>query len=99
MTRANHSDPLRTDEPDLFGGTVARAYVPDLEHVRNRLQALLYEMRASVTWPWDSSIVSLHRERTFEYLLGLLPADEAAGWREQIDVEIVRLDATAVAAE
>ena len=44
-------------------------------------------------------MVVLHRERTFEYLLGLLPPEEAAELRAQIEAEVQRLDAAPVAAE
>ena len=85
--------------PDLFGAPAPRAYVPDPAHVRNRLEALLSAMRDSPVWPWDGAMMRLHREKTFAYLLGLLPDDEAAGWRNRIEAEVARLDANAVAAE
>jgi hypothetical protein len=99
MARTNQPDLFGNAEADLFGEERPQAYVPEPEHVRNRLRALLTDMRGSAVWPWDSSMVTLHRERTFDYLLGLLPAAEAASWRDQIETEIMRLDATVVAAE
>jgi hypothetical protein len=84
------------EQTDLFGGTVAPAYVPDPAHVRNRLTALLGAMKVSATWPWEPVVVRLHRERTFDYLCGLLPdAREAADWRKRIAAEAEQLDAAA----
>lgn len=100
MTHANQSDLFAGDsQGDLFGAPAPKAYVPDPRHVRNRLQALLDQMRMSATWPWPDSIVELHRTKTFEYLCGLLPDGEAAEWRDAIAGEIERLDAPAAAAE
>lgn len=81
------------EQSDLFGVPTAKAYVPDPSHVRNRLDALLAEMVSNETWPWDASIVSLHRERTFSYLCGLLPEAEGDEWRARIDRQVSRLDA------
>ena len=83
---------------DLFGDAApaGKAYVPTPELVRKSLQNLLDEMTKAETWPWNSSKVDLHRERTFSYLCGLLPdREEAARWRALIDTEIARLDAAA----
>ena len=94
MRTSNQPELFAADaEPDLFGAPVAPAYVPNPVHVRNRLQALLDQMRASATWPWDEPIVRLHRERTFGYLCGLLTQSEAADWRRRIAAEVARLDA------
>ena len=84
-------------QADMFGAEAApRAYVPKPEHVRNALSSLLAEMRAAKAWPWNSSMVRLHRERTFSYLCGHLPdREEAERWRAEIDAEIARLDAAA----
>jgi len=85
-------------QADLFGDAAPapQAYVPDQRHVRNRLEALLAEMQAAETWPWDKAIVRLHREKTFSYLCDLLAdCDEAALWRGRIDAEATRLDGTA----
>jgi hypothetical protein len=84
------------DQPDLFGSETKPAYTPKPEHVRNRLQALLAEMAAAQDWPWDESVVNLHRERTVPYLLKLIadPA-EAAKWRAQFEAEEQRLSRAA----
>jgi hypothetical protein len=51
-------------------------------------------MQAAKSWPWNPSMVDLHRERTFAYLCGLLPdREEADRWRKLIDTEIARLEA------
>jgi hypothetical protein len=88
----------RTNQSDLFGDaqTGPKPYVPKPEHVRNSLQSLVTKMQAAETWPWNPSVVDLHRERTFAYLCGLLPdQDEAERWRALIEAEIGRLDAAA----
>lgn len=78
---------------------VAPAYVPDPQHVRNRLEALIGQMRASAHWPWPEAMVALHCAKTFDYLCALLPKDEAAKWRAELAIEIERLGAPAQAAE
>jgi hypothetical protein len=96
MHTANQPDMFSADvESDLFGALTQQAYVPDAGHVKNRLGSLLNQMRASATWPWDEAIVRLHRERSFDYLCGLLAPDEGAEWRERIAAEVARLDAAA----
>lgn len=83
-------------QQDLFGGETKPAYTPELEHVRNRLEALFAEMAAAQAWPWDESVVDLHRDRTVPYLLNLLPdAAEAADWRSRLEGEIDRLSKAA----
>lgn len=98
MNSLNESDFFEAPaQSELFGsGAVAKAYVPDQRHVRNRLEDLISQMRAAKTWPWEPAIVSLHREKTFSYLCDLLTdRDEAAGWHVHIESEIARLDAAA----
>ena len=80
------------DQQDLFGGETKSAYTPKLEHVRNHLESLLAQMAAAQAWPWDESVVDLHRERTVPYLLNLLPDPaEAAQWRGRFELESRRL--------
>jgi hypothetical protein len=96
MRHANQPD-FFAEEPqgDLFGSAAPKSYAPDTRHVRNRLQALLDEMQASESWPWDEVMVQLHRDSSFGYLCALLPEPEASDWRRRIDAEILRLDAAA----
>jgi hypothetical protein len=99
MSETNQSDLFQPVEPDLFGTPGPETYTPDPQHVRNRLDALLNQMRASAIWPWPDVMVELHRTKTFDYLVGLLPAPEASTWRAAIAAEIDRLDPPAQAAE
>lgn len=100
MSPTNQPDLFKTDDqPDLFGAPAPTVYVPDPQHVRNRLAALLEQLRASAGWPWPEAVVELHRSKTFEYLIGLLPEVERAAWRADIAAEVDRLDAPAQAAE
>ena len=96
MPRTSQPELFETEaQPDLFGDAQAgpKPYVPKPEHVRNSLQSLVNKMQAAKTWPWNPSVVDLHRERSFAYLCGLLPdQDEAARWRALIEAEIARLD-------
>jgi hypothetical protein len=83
-------------QPSLFADEelAPKAYVPNPQHVRNRLQSMLDKMRAGAAWPWDSSTVRFYRETVWPYLYAKLPdTAEAARWRTDIDVEAVRLDA------
>ena len=84
------------DQQDLFGGETKPAYTPKLEHVLNHLESLLAQMAAAQSWPWDESVVDLHRDRTVPYLLNLLPDPaEAALWRDRLEGEIDRLSKAA----
>ena len=99
MSDLDENDPSgAAAQADFFADDklVAQAYVPDQQHVRNRLEDLFAQMQKSATWPWEPVIVRLHREKTFSYLCDLLAdQEEAASWRLRIDAEIVRLDAAA----
>lgn len=83
-------------QADLFGDdapvAAAPAYQVKREHVVNRLVEMLGDMRGAARWPWSETRVSLNRETVWPYLLRLLPADEAARWRADLDREARRLD-------
>jgi hypothetical protein len=84
------------NQQDLFGGETKPGYTPKLEHVRNHLESLLAQMSSAQNWPWDESVVDLHRDRTVPYLLNLLPDQaEAAQWRVRLETEIERLSKAA----
>jgi hypothetical protein len=95
MRKTNQPDMFAQPEEqgELFDAPAQKAYAPDPAHVRNRLGALLNQMQASETWPWDAAIVSLHRERTFGYLCALLPESERDAWLSRLRAETLRLDA------
>jgi hypothetical protein len=74
-------------------GPKPKAYVPDPQHVRNRLRGLLDEMRAAERWPWEGSVLSLYRDIVPPQLYAALPdAEESARWRADIEAEAARLD-------
>lgn len=74
-------------------GPKPKAYVPHPQHVRNRLQGLLDEMRAAERWPWEGAVLELYRNIVPPQLYAALPdAEEGACWRAQIEVEAARLD-------
>ena len=83
-------------QADLFGDdapvATAPAYAVKREHVVNRLIEMLGDMRRAARWPWSETRVSLNRETVWPYLLRLLPDDEAARWRANLDREAKRLD-------
>ena len=89
-------------QADLFGddapAATAPAYMVKREHVVNRLVEMLADMRGAARWPWSETRVSLNRETVWPYLLRLLPADEAARWRADLDRETERLDGEAAQA-
>lgn len=87
---------MGTAQPSLFSDEELgpKPYVPNPQHVRNRLQDMLDTMRASANWPWKPSTVKFYRETVWPYLYSkLTDQEEAARWRTQIETEIARLDA------
>ncbi len=91
---------MPTDQLSLFAEAPApAAYVPDAQHVRNRLEDMLGLMQGAAIWPWPAVTVRLYRETVWPYLLGLLPdAAEAAHWRALIEAEASRIDSVVAAA-
>ena len=85
---------MPTDQLSLFAEAPApSAYVPDVLHVRNRLEDMLERMQGAAVWPWPSASVRLYRETVWPYLFGLLPDPaEAARWRGLIEAQAARLD-------
>jgi hypothetical protein len=76
----------------MFGAPAPKVYVPNPQHVRNRLESLLSQLKAADTWPWEPVIVRLHRDRDIPYLWGLLDEEEAARWRSAFAAEMERLE-------
>ncbi len=82
-------------QPSLFAeeDLGPKPYVPKPEHVRNRLNSLLAEMRAAKRWPWEGAVLELYRDIVPPQLYADLPdPEEAARWRTEIEAEIARLD-------
>jgi hypothetical protein len=81
---------------DLFGVAGVPAvhiFVPKRAHVLSPLNEILAAMRAASAWPWDAVQTDLKRNHVWPHLLGHLPADEAAVWRNVLEAEATRLDA------
>ena len=85
---------MPTDQLSLFAEAPApAAYVPDAQHVRNRLEDMLGLMQGAPVWPWPAVTVRLYRETVWPYLFALLPdPQEAARWRGEIEAQAARLD-------
>jgi hypothetical protein len=74
-------------------GPKPQAYVPNPQHVRNRLKGLLQEMRDAEYWPWEGAVLKLYRDIVPPQLYSALPdVEEAARWRADIEAEAARLD-------
>ncbi len=79
---------------DLFGAASAPpAYVVPYPIAVNTLRRTLEMLRAAAVWPWDPDMKAARMERNVPKMLAVLPADEAAQWRAELDAEITRLDA------
>jgi len=77
---------------ELFAPTPARAYKPNLDKVRSRLNAILAEARAAKAMSGDFDEHSLYRA-AFPSLLRHLPDEEAARYAREFEAELVRLEA------
>ncbi len=73
------------------------AYGPDHEQVLKRLRSIFDVLRGAPAWPWEQSVIDLHRERTLPYLYDLLgDEDEASLWSARIEAEMARLNASSI---
>jgi len=79
-------------QPDLFGAEPMPAYRPDPDEVRAELHAILAQMRAAQSMPWDDDRAALDRT-IFRQMTGCLPEDEAAQLRFDFETELARLEA------
>jgi hypothetical protein len=77
---------------DLFSAEPLqpKAWQPDPDKVRRRLERILAEARAAETMPWDWSQRSLFK-KIFPDMASLLPADEAKQYVFQFEQEWERL--------
>lgn len=83
-------------QTDLFGEAAPAGPPPyrvKPEHVTSRFEGFLAEMRAASAWPWPPHELRRKREQLWPYLLGLLPPEQSARWRSELDAEAARLDA------
>lgn len=88
------------EQRDLFGSSAPPhgpaappAYVVPYPIAVNTLRRTLEMLRAAAVWPWDPDMKAARMERNVPKMLAVLPADEAAQWRAELDAEITRLDA------
>jgi hypothetical protein len=85
----------RDGQPDLFAGQpVQPTYVPNPEHVRNRLRKVIGEMRAADALPWERTQVALFRT-IIPRMTYHLPDEEGARWRAEFESEMARLESAA----
>ena len=77
---------------DLFGAAEAVDYLPKPDEVRARLHAMLAEMRAADSLPWDRKRALLNA-KIFPQMTNWLPEDEAAQLRFEFETELARLEA------
>lgn len=87
-------------QPELFGEAAPAGSAPyrvKPEHVTNRFEGFLAEMRAAPAWPWSAYETRKKREQLWPYLLALLPPNEATRWRAELEAEAARLDAAETA--
>lgn len=77
---------------DLFGAPEAVDYLPKPDEIRARLQAILAEMRASETMPWDQKRTLLNA-KIFPQMTNWLPEDEAVQLCLEFEAELARLEA------
>ena len=79
-----------TSQGELFEALQTRAYRPNPDKVRARLEKLLAEARAAETMPWEPSQLSLYR-LIFPQMAFWLPEDEGRQYRLAFDAEMQRL--------
>lgn len=83
---------------DLFGvAEAAPAYVVPYDIAVNTLRKTLAQLAAARRWPWDADMKAARMDRTVPKLLAVLPPEEAARWRANLDAQRARLDATSEA--
>ncbi|MGA8357071.1 MAG: hypothetical protein WB772_06950 [Xanthobacteraceae bacterium] len=67
-------------------------WYPDPDEVRAELQAILAQMRAAKSMPWDDDRTALYRT-IFPQMTNCLPEDEGAQLRFDFEAELARLKA------
>jgi hypothetical protein len=79
-------------QPKLFEDRPEKKYVADPDKIRRELHALLAELRASHSMPWDERTLRLH-QTVFPQMTNWLPEDEAALLRLEFETALERLKA------
>ena len=90
MSSSRQGDLFRNDNDTEERETPT--WYPDLDEVRTELHAILAQMRAAKTMPWDDDRTSLYRT-IFPQMTGCLPDDEGAQLRFEFMTELARLEA------
>ena len=93
MDRYRQADFFRKDRADLSDENFETpTWYPDPDEVREELRAILAQMRAAKSMPWDEKRTSLYRT-IFPQMTGCLPEDEGAQLRFEFEQELERLEA------
>jgi hypothetical protein len=88
---------MSSNEPDFFSVGLedtakTRSYAPDLQQVREELQALLQEAQAAKhECPWDEGTFKLHKV-VFPQMANWLPEDERDQLRFAFAQEVERFE-------
>ncbi len=77
---------------DLFGPPPRMSYAPKPEKVRQKLLAMLAELRGAEECPWSEKELGLNKV-IFPQMANWLPEDEAAQLRLEFRAEVARLEA------
>jgi hypothetical protein len=78
-------------QDDLFPAEPA-SYAPNPDRVRAKLNAVLSQLRAADTMPWDRKTQAYHLQ-LFPQMTRSLPADEAEQLKLAFTAELERLEA------
>jgi hypothetical protein len=94
MSSPRQGDLFQGDErPELYDDeSQTPTWYPDPDEVRAELHAILAQMRAAQSMPWDDDRVGLYR-LIFPQMSGCLPQDEAAQLCFAFETELKRLAA------
>ncbi len=77
---------------DLFGPPPRMSYAPKPEKVRQKLLAMLAEIRGAAECPWSEQELGLNKV-IFPQMTNWLPEDEAVQLRLEFRAEVARLEA------
>ncbi len=90
MSSSRQGDLFRNDDDTEECETPT--WYPDPDEVRAELHAILAQMRAAKTMPWDDDRTALYRT-IFPQMTSCLPEDEGAQLRFAFMTELARLEA------
>jgi hypothetical protein len=90
MSAPRQGDLFREDDESEEGETPT--WYPDPDEIRAELHAILAQMRAAKSMPWDDDRISLYRT-IFPQMTNCLPEEEGAQLRFEFETELTRLKA------